>query len=248
MAESEIVYGIHAVRHALTHAPLDTLEMWVKVDWHSRGISEIRTLATRHGVAIQAVQPNTLDKLAQGGQHQGVVLRRRAPKAHDEKDLETLLAQNATAPRLILVLDGVQDPHNLGACLRTADAASVDAVVIPIHRGVGLNATVRKVASGAAETVFVVGVRNLARALRAMGDAGICLVGTEGDAKKDIYDVDMIRPTALILGSEDRGLRHLTREHCDILARIPTHGNVESLNVSVSAGICLFEALRQRRR
>lgn len=243
---SDLVYGIHAVRHTLLHSPQDALELWLKIDWHARGISEIRTLALKSGIAIQEVPDTTLDQLANDGVHQGVVLRRRTPKLRDERDLVSLLTERS-AMALLLVLDGVQDPQNLGACLRTADAAGVDAVIVPMHRGVGVTGAVRKVASGAAETVPIIAVRNLARSLREIRQAGIWVVGTAEDAEQTLYDVDFNRPIALVVGSENRGLRHLTREHCDVLARIPMRGNVESLNVSVSTGIGLFEAVRQRR-
>lgn len=247
MSESELVYGIHPVRHALQHSPEDILEFWVKKDWRTRGISELRALAARHGIAIQEVPAGTLEKLVGDVSHQGVVLRRRAPRVRDEGDLKSILSERGEKPCLILVLDGVQDPHNLGACLRTAEAAQVDAVVVPVHRGAGLTPTVRKVASGAAESVPLISVRNLARSIREIKEAGVWLVGTTDDSSKVLYDLDLTRPTALVLGSEDRGLRRLTREHCDVLVRIPLQGDVESLNVSVASGICLFEALRQRR-
>lgn len=246
MSENELVYGIHAVRHTLLNAPQDVLELWLKSDWHARGISEIRTLAVKNRIAIQEVPAATLDKLVPDGVHQGVALRRRAPKLLDEQDLASMLAKGS-AMVLFLVIDGIQDPHNLGACLRTADAAGIDAVIVPMHRGVGITPAARKVASGAAETVSIFAVRNLARALREIRNAGIWVVGTADDSEQTIYDVDFNRPTALVIGSEDQGLRRLTREHCDVLARIPMQGSVESLNVSVATGISLFEAMRQRR-
>ncbi|MDQ2695720.1 MAG: 23S rRNA (guanosine(2251)-2'-O)-methyltransferase RlmB, partial [Pseudomonadota bacterium] len=161
-------------------------------------------------------------------------------------ELPGILAQTAGAP-LLLVLDQVQDPHNLGACLRSADAAGVAAVIAPADRAAGLTATVRKVACGAAETVPFVAVTNLARALRRLQDQGLWIVGGAGEAEKNLYETDLTGPTAIVLGAEGKGLRRLTRECCDVLARIPLAGRVESLNVAVAAGVFLFEAVRQRR-
>lgn len=246
MSDTDLVYGIHAVRHTLLNCPQEVLELWIKKDWRARGISEIRTLALRQGLAVQEVSGATLDELVSEGVHQGVVLRRRAPRLRDESDLAVLVGK-CDKPPLVLVLDGIQDPHNLGACLRTADAAGVDAVVIPVHRGVGLTGAARKAASGAAETVPLIAATNLARALRAIRDSGVWLIGTADDAKQTVFEADFTRPSAIVLGSEDRGMRRLTREHCDTLVRIPMFGSVESLNVSVVTGICLYEAIRQRR-
>jgi 23S rRNA (guanosine2251-2'-O)-methyltransferase len=161
-------------------------------------------------------------------------------------DLHDLLAQDQS-DALYLVLDGVEDPRNLGACLRVADSAGVRAVIRPMHRGTGLTAAATKVASGAAESVPLLSVNNLARALTDMQQAGIWLVGTDPEAERSIYDVDMSVPLALVLGGEGKGLRRLTRDRCDTLASIPMYGSVESLNVAVSAGVCLYEAVRQRR-
>ena len=195
--------------------------------------------------SVQVVPRQTLDRLTQHGRHQGIAARMRRGK-FSTQDLDTVLATVATGLPLYLVLDGIQDPHNLGACLRTADAAGVRAVIVPRDRAVGLTPTVAKVASGAAETVPVVQVTNLARALRQLKDAGIWIVGASGDAEKSIYQTDLDRPLALVLGAEDKGLRENTRKHCDMLARIPMAGAIASLNVSVAAAVCLYEAVRQR--
>jgi len=221
--------------------------MWLQAGLRNPSLEEIRGLAKGLGLAIQEVQGQTLDRLAEGGHHQGVVLRRRLPKALGEDDLAGLLGRRGGEP-LLLVLDGVEDPHNLGACLRTADAAGAHGVIIPLHRGVGLTATVCKVASGAAEAVPLIQARNLARVLRRLQEENIRLVGTAGDAEQTLFEVDLTGPLALVMGGEGRGLRRLTREHCDVVARIPMVGRVESLNVSVAAGICLYEAVRQRLR
>jgi 23S rRNA (guanosine2251-2'-O)-methyltransferase len=239
------VYGIHAVRHALETSPEESLEMWIQAGTHNPALEAIRRLAGALGLAVQEVPVRTLDRLAEDGRHQGVVLRRRAPKLLNEADLTGLLGRRGSDP-FILVLDGVEDPHNLGACLRTADAAGVDGVVIPLHRGVGLTATVSKVASGAVENVPLIQARNLARALRMLREEGLRVVGTADDAEQTLFDVDLTGPLALAMGGEGQGMRRLTREHCDVVVRIPMLGQVESLNVSVAAGICLYEILRQR--
>jgi 23S rRNA (guanosine2251-2'-O)-methyltransferase len=160
--------------------------------------------------------------------------------------LEELL-DRAEGPPLLLMLDGVTDPHNLGACLRTADAAGVQAVIIPKDKSASLNATVRKVACGAAEVIPLVAVTNLARTLEKLKKRGLWVVGTAGEAEQDVYDVDMTGPTVLVMGAEGKGMRRLTRELCDFLVRLPMSGSVSSLNVSVATGVCLFEAVRQRR-
>ncbi len=200
------------------------------------------------GITVVDADDSQLDRLADGERHQGVDRRARAarraiPRRSSRRRSKSL----GDAPPLLLVLDGVTDPHNLGACLRSADAAGVAAVIVPRDRAVGLTPVVRKVAAGAAETVPLVQVVNLARTLRELKERGVWLVGTADDAARTLYDVDLSGPTALVLGSEGEGMRRLTREACDELVSIPMAGAVESLNVSVATGVALFEAVRQRR-
>lgn len=241
---TEIVYGIHASRHAMEMSLPSVLEIWIQEDKkESAAISQLIKLA--EGISLQFVSKQTLDKLSQYEKHQGIVIRKRIEKIN-VSDLETLLRDARESMPIFLVLDGVQDPHNLGACLRTADAAGVRAVILPRDRAVGLNATVRKVASGAAENVPVIEVTNLARTLRQMQEAGLWIIGTADNAENSIFQVDLNRPLALVMGAEGKGLRLNTRNHCDTLAYIPMAGIVESLNVSVASGICLYEAVRQR--
>ncbi len=240
--EDELVAGVHPVRHALAQAPERALELWLQDGAAGDGLAAIAQAARQAGVAIQVVPRRTLDRLAGDVRHQGVLLRQRAPSGG--ADLEALL--EGVADPLLLVLDGVQDPHNLGACLRTANAAGALAIVAPLHRGTGLTATVRKAACGAAERTPLVQVRNLARALADLKDRGIRLVGAADDAPQDLYAARLDGPLALVLGAEDQGLRRLTRESCDELVGIPMRGSVESLNVSVAAAVCLYEAVRQR--
>ncbi len=245
-ATTEIIYGLHAARHALQQSVHSVLEMWVQENKKdSQAISEL--IRAAGSLTVQFVPKQTLDKLAQYERHQGVVLRKRMEKPV-ARDLAALLSDidNDVLP-LFLVLDGVQDPHNLGACLRTADAAGVCAVIIPKARTASLTATVSKVASGAAESVPLIEVTNLARTLRQLQEAGIWITGTADDAPGSIYQADLNRPLALVMGGEGEGLRENTRKHCDMLVSIPMAGIVESLNVSVATGIGLFEAVRQRR-
>ncbi len=241
-----IVCGIHAVRQVLTAAPEHALELWIETGPPNPRLRDLLKLAARHGLAVQGAASRTLDRLAAGVRHQGAVLRCRHPRVPRARDLKTLLTEGA-APLLLLVLDGVQDPHNLGACLRVADGAGAHAVIVPLHRAVGLTAAVQKVASGAAATVPLIQVGNLAAALDEMKEYGLQVIGTAGDASDSLFGLDLRGPTALVMGGEEKGLRRLTRERSDRLVHIPMAGAIESLNVSVAAGICLYEAMRQRR-
>jgi 23S rRNA (guanosine2251-2'-O)-methyltransferase len=241
-----VSYGIHSVRVLLARSPQRVRRVLLASGRDAGRLSEVRELAQRANVQIVAADDGTLDKLAEGGRHQGVVAE-ILPRAGDP---ETQLAEaldGACGAPLLLVLDGVQDPHNLGACLRSADAAGVTAVIAPKDRAVGLTPVVRKVAAGAAESVPFVSVVNLARTLRELKERGIWLIGTADDADKTLFDADFTGPSALVMGSEGEGMRRLTRECCDQLVSIPMAGAVESLNVSVATGVALFEAVRQRR-
>jgi len=244
----EHIFGLHSVQHVLQQTPQRVLELYVLRERDDQRVQQLLETAAQAGVPWQDVPRQTLDKLSEQGRHQGVVARCKALAQLDEDWLWARLeqAQDATSKPLLLVLDGVQDPHNLGACLRTADAAGVMAVIVPKDRAVGLSGTARKVASGAAETVPLLTVTNLARCLRELQDHGVWLVGMAGEAEASVYQADFRGAVALVLGAEGDGLRRLTRETCDQLVRIPMQGQVESLNVSVAAGICLFEAVRQR--
>lgn len=245
MAE-DLVYGLHAVAAALKYESNRVRALWVERQRRDARLRDLLETAAAT-IPVHCVERAELDRLSGGARHQGIVARLEARwPGLDEADLPGLLAA-ANEPALFLVLDGIQDPHNLGACLRSAAAAGVHAVIAPTDRAVGLNATVRKVASGAAEITPFVPVTNLARTLRSLRDQGVWIVGAAGEAEHRLYDVDFTVPTAIVLGAEEKGLRRLTREVCDRLARIPlAEGGVESLNVSVAAGIFLFEARRQR--
>jgi 23S rRNA (guanosine2251-2'-O)-methyltransferase len=245
-APRELIYGMHAVSAALQRDPSRLLE--IRIAEGMKGQARLRQIldeAHTVGITVHCCPRRTLDNLVTAGAHQGIIAWRKPARAFSESDLDGLLAGLTTAP-LLLILDGVQDPHNLGACLRTADAAGVTAVIAPRDRAVGLTPTVRKVACGAAEAIPFIQITNLARSMRELKDRGIWLVGADGKAEMDIFDAEMAGPLGLVLGAEGEGLRRLTAAHCDFLVRIPMAGGVESLNVSVATGICLFEAVRQR--
>ncbi|MBL8491942.1 MAG: 23S rRNA (guanosine(2251)-2'-O)-methyltransferase RlmB [Rhodocyclaceae bacterium] len=243
MAETRLIHGFHAVTAKLRHAADDVKEIYLAEGRQDGRARDLVKAAAAAGVRVMPTDPQRLEGMAPGQRHQGVVARVSAVQKHVTLDdvLDTL-----AEPALLLVLDGIQDPHNLGACLRVADAAGCHAVVAPKDRAVGLNATAIKVASGAADTVPYVTVTNLSRALREMQERGVWTVGADAEAPADLYGTDLSGPIAWVLGAEGSGLRRLTRDTCDILARIPMQGSVESLNVSVASGICLFEARRQR--
>ena len=243
-----LAYGLHPVRVLLQRSPQRVRQLWLSTARESAArLQEVRALAVEAGIAVRDADDQGLDRLAGGERHQGVVVE-LVPRAGDpETQLEEALETLAGSPPLLLVLDGVTDPHNLGACLRSADAAGVAAVIVPRDRAAGLTPVVRKVAAGAAETVPLVQVVNLARTLRELKERGVWLVGTADDAPRTLYEVDFRGPTAIVLGSEGEGMRRLTREACDQLVSIPMGGAVESLNVSVATGVTLFEVVRQRR-
>ncbi len=245
MHDSEFVFGLHAVSAALRHQPESVQELWLDQTRRDRALVQIRLLAAELGIVAHEVSRRELDQQVPNARHQGVVARAVASRKVTETSLEQLL--DGVAQPLLLVLDGVQDPHNLGACLRTAEAAGAHAVIAPADRAVGLTATARKVASGAAESVPFVQVTNLARTLEHLKKRGMWFAGLAGEGAQSLYDLDCNVPLGLVLGAEGGGLRRLTRERCDWLVRIPMAGQVESLNVSVAAGVAMFEAVRQRR-
>ncbi len=243
MADLRLIYGFHAVTSRIRQNPDGVLEVYLQAQRQDPRMRDLIKLAETSGVRIIPVDAKRLDGMAGSARHQGVAARVDAARRvqHLEDVLDTL-----DEPPLLLVLDGVQDPHNLGACLRSADAFGVHAVIAPKDRAVGITATVEKVACGAAETVPYIAVTNLARTLRELRERDIRVVGAASEAGQDLYGFKHKGALAWVLGAEGEGLRRLTRETCDELLRIPMQGSVESLNVSVSAGICLFEARRQR--
>lgn len=247
MSQWEKIYGIHAVEALLNHHPKRVKQLFILEGRQDPKIQHIIESAKKNHVKIQVSSRDGLNELtAEDAVHQGVVAEVSPSQVWNEAMLEELLEKLAEPP-LLLVLDNITDPHNLGACLRTADAAGVQAVIIPKDKSATLNATVRKVACGAAEVIPLVTVTNLARTLEKMQQRGLWIVGTAGEAEQEIYQQDLTIPTVLVMGAEGKGMRRLTRDHCDYLVKLPMLGSVSSLNVSVATGICLFEAVRQRK-
>lgn len=242
--KADITFGIHAVSALLKRDPGRVRRLLLLQGRIDKRLQALVAEAESAGIPIKSVPRAKLDELAQGV-HQGVVAETSALQAGNEQDLERLL-EGLKDTALLLVLDGVTDPHNLGACLRTADAAGVQAVIAPRDKSAPLNATAIKVACGAAESVPYIQVTNLARTLQLLQQYGIWITGTAGEAETDLYDAELKGPMALVMGAEGKGMRRLTREHCDHLIRIPMAGSVSSLNVSVATGVCLFEIVRQR--
>jgi len=229
----------------LRYRPERLLELWVNAERKDQRMQQLLDQAQKAGATVQTAQRQELDKRAGDKHHQGVVASIRPASPGTDQQLDQLL-DKLEAPAFLLVLDGVTDPHNLGACLRSADAAGVHAVITPRDRSATLNATVDRESSGASQVLPLFQVANLARCLKSLQQRGLWLTGLAGEASDSLYQANLQGPVALVMGAEGQGLRRLTRETCDHLVRIPMAGQVESLNVSVATGICLFEALRQR--
>ena len=245
---SEIAYGIHSISAIIEREPERLIEIYALKGRQDDRVSPLINQAYSLGVSVQFMSRKALDDKSKGEQHQGIMARVKAAKQKDEYDLAHLLKEKEQAGKapFLLVLDGVTDPHNLGAVIRTADAAGVDGVIVPKDKSAKLNPTARKVACGAAEVVPLFVVTNLARSLTALRDAGVWVIGTAGEAEQELYQVKFDGPLALVMGAEGSGMRRLTRENCDQLVKIPMAGSVSSLNVSVATGVILFEAVRQR--
>jgi 23S rRNA (guanosine2251-2'-O)-methyltransferase len=243
MAETRYIYGFHAVTSRLRQRAAGILEVFLDQSRNDPRARELARLARERGVHLMLVEGARLDGMTNHARHQGVAAR--VTPAELVQDLDSVLS-GVEEPFLLLILDGVTDPHNLGACLRVADAMGVHAVIAPKDRAAGISPTVAKVASGAAETVPFVAVTNLARTLRELKERGIWLIGADQGAEQELYSIRLEGPIGWVLGAEGEGMRRLTRDNCDELARIPMLGGVDSLNVSVAAGICLAETRRQR--
>ena len=251
----QYIYGIHAVDSLVRSNPRSVQRLWVQQGREDKRIRALLELAQNQGVPVAREPKKGLDEMVQG-RHQGVVAEPLDAPVHGEISQSNLwqeqrlldFVESKEGPVLLLALDGVTDPHNLGACLRTAEAAGVHGVIIPKDRSVGVTSVVRKTSAGASEIVPVFQVTNLARVIRSLKERGIWLYGAAGEAESSLYDCDLTGPAALIMGAEGAGLRRLTREACDHLVKLPMAGSVSSLNVSVATGVCLFEVVRQRRR
>lgn len=244
--QSTFVFGLHSVEALLRHAPERVLQLSLQQERDDKRLQNIELLAKQYGIKIQRLSRQRLDQTLGEGEsvHQGVIAEIRLSAALNEIALEKII--QSTDKPLLLVLDNVQDPHNLGACMRTAEAAGVNAVIAPRDKSAGLSATVRKVACGAAELLPFIQVINLSRALKQIQEQGVWVIGAAGEAQNTIYQTDLNRSLALVLGAEGSGLRRLTAQHCDMIVRIPMLGRIESLNVSVASGVFLYEAVRQR--
>jgi len=245
MSKKVTIFGMHSVRALLEQHPERLVEVFATRERQDKPLQLLVSQAQRLGLRVQFVPKATLDKKSEGGNHQGIAITALEAPQMTENDLDSL-CEKAGGKALFLVLDGVTDPHNLGACLRTADASGVTAVIVPKDKSASITPVVRKVASGAAETVPFVQVTNLARTLRQLQDKQVWVIGTAGEATQELYAVDLKGPVAIVMGAEGDGMRRLTRETCDELIKIPLLGTVSSLNVSVATGVCLYEAVRQR--
>ncbi len=245
----QAVTGVHPVRHLLQSRPQDVICLYIQQDASHR-LRALIQLADGLDIPVDRTTTEALDKLAAGVLHQGVVAERKSPKAETEQDLKADLLERASegakASGIYLALDGIQDPHNLGACIRTAEGAGVAGVIFPRDNACQLTPVVRKVAAGAAETIPLYRVTNLFRSLEVLKEAGFWIVGLDDEAEQTLYSAELTGPLVLVLGAEGSGLRALTQRSCDYMVSIPMQGEVSSLNVSVATGICLFEAVRQR--
>lgn len=244
----ELVFGIHAVNALIEAAPERFIELWLLKGREDDRLMPIINLASKYAITIQLASRKVLDEKSEGEQHQGVVARVMPGKSFTEADIDDIVEQAKAKGKepFFLILDGVTDPHNLGACLRNADAAGVQAVIVPKDNAARLTGVVRKVAVGAAESVPLVQVTNLSRTMKKLQQMGIWIIGTAGETDTCFYDLKLSGPMALVMGAEGKGMRRLTRENCDQLVKLPMAGSVSSLNVSVATGICLFEIVRQR--
>jgi 23S rRNA (guanosine2251-2'-O)-methyltransferase len=242
--ECEWLFGLHAVQSVLKTSGSKIQELKVQKGRDDQRLRKIINLAELQDISVTWVLRSDLDALS-NGPHQGVAALCEGAGVQDENYLFALLSC-LNQPPFLLILDGITDPHNLGACMRSAEAAGIQAIIVPKDNAVGVTPTVQKVASGAAEIIPLVVVTNLSRTLKQLQERGIWIIGAAGEAEQLIYETDLKGPLAIVMGAEEKGLRRLTRENCDILAKLPMMGLVSSLNVSVATGICLFEALRQR--
>lgn len=245
MKGKRLVIGLHAAESALNNVPDQILSVWIDAQREDKRLNELRQMLAKWGIVAQPATKKKLDALAEGGNHQGIILELNVPAERDEGDLREALKQ-VNQGTVYLALDQVQDPHNLGACLRTADAVGVKGVIIPRDQSASLTPAVARVASGAAETVPVYRVTNLVRSLTLCKESGLWIVGAAGESARSLYEIDMNVPLVVVVGAEGKGMRRLTRDHCDFLVNIPMYGQVESLNLSVATGVLLYEALRQR--
>ena len=241
-----LIYGFHAVLAQIKTNSQEIQKLWVQEEKKEARLNDLLKLAQTNHIAIESTHKKNLDQMTENSVHQGVVCLVNSETDLQSHDLNSIIELSLKQNQLILALDGITDPHNLGACLRSADAFQVDAVIIPKDRSAQLSATVHKVSCGASQTIPVLPVSNLAQTLKSLKAKGFWTYGLDGAAEESLFALEFIRPTVLVLGAEDTGLRRLSKENCDFLVKIPMQGQIESLNVSVAAGISLFEISRQR--
>ena len=239
------IYGLHSVQAALDYSANKIQKVWYDGQRKDHHLKQIVDIMMGLGIQVVKSERKALERMADGKNHQGIIIEVILPRTQGEEDLKRVL-KNLTEKPFFLVLDHVQDPHNLGACLRTADAAGVQGIIVTKDQAAGITPTVCKVACGAAETVPVYQVVNLARTLRWLKSQNLWIIGGAGDAEQEIYQIDLNIPLVVVVGAEGKGMRRLTREQCDLLVKLPMQGQVESLNLSVAAGVLLYEAVRQR--
>lgn len=244
---TEQIFGIHAVSQMLESSPDRIINVWVQEAINSDSVRAIQSEMNKLGLAVQTTPRATMSRMTKNQNHQGVIVEVKPAKKKTDNDLDQILEQNKDNNPLYLILDSVQDPHNLGACIRTAEATNVTAIIIPKDKAVGITDTVRKVASGAVENVTVITVTNLVRAIKKIKESGAWVVGADGEAEESIYDMNMKVPTAIIMGGEGKGMRESVMKECDYIAALPILGQIESLNVSVATGVILYEVVRQRK-
>lgn len=251
MSNGRYVAGLRAVEQLMSRSPDEIIRLLAEYQTANARVESLIAKAGNSGIAVQAANRARLQQISGEARHQGVVAEIRRSRVLDEAELRTMIESRLTGdqdnPLLLLILDGIQDPHNLGACLRTADAAGVEAVVVPRHGSAGLGPTVSKVAAGAAEAVPFAAVGNIVRVMGWMSEYGIRMIGTSDTAEETLYDTDLTGSVAFVMGREHTGLKNNIARRCDQLASLPMRGEVSSLNVSVATGICLYEAVRQRR-
>ena len=245
MSEKKIIYGFHSITSRIRLDVNSVKDIYLDEARNDARMADLMKLIKLHDINFHLSSKNRLDGMIPNSKHQGVIASIMEVK-QKYITVEDILEEGADEPLLFLILDGIEDPHNLGACFRVADAMGVHAIICPKDNAVGVNATVRKVACGGAESVPFIAVTNIGRTIRYLKEKGLFVIGTDGDSDKDIYQENLSGPIAIVLGSEGKGMRRLTRELCDTLISIPMHGQVESLNVSVASGICLSEIRRQR--
>ncbi len=246
MKKNEKIYGIHSVTEFIKISPDRIINIWMQESIKSQFKTVIHEAAKNNDLSVQATKKDRLDKIIGNKNHQGIVIEVKRSNEENSNNLENILNDHKDGKPIYLILDSIQDPHNLGACIRTSVAAGVSAIIIPKDRAVQVNETVKKVACGAAESIPIITVVNLVRTLKKMKEAGIWIIGTASDAKKSVYNLDLKIPIAIVIGGESMGIRSQVRKECDFIGSLPIKKKIESLNASVAAGIVLYEAVRQR--